>query len=71
MVTYNTISRPSAPTYNEVYAVANYLLINTTDYLLINSSNDRLLINSTGADAIYSTITKPSAPTYSTITKPT
>lgn len=69
-ISYTEISKPSTPTYSEVEPVAqNFLLINSEDFLLINASGDRLLINQT-RDIGYTEITKPSAPTYTTLAKP-
>lgn len=62
-------SKPTT-TYGQIIDVAqNYLLINTVDFLLTNSSGDRLLINGT-RDGGYSAVSSQSAPTYTTIAKP-
>lgn len=68
MPTYTEISRPPAPTYSERGKALNRLLINTTDFLLINSSGDRLGISDRGLD-LYTEIARPST-TYTEITKP-
>ena len=68
MPTYTEISRPPVPTYSERGKALNRLLINTTDFLLINSSGDRLGISDRGLD-LYTEIARPST-TYTEITKP-
>ena len=68
MPTYTEISRPAAPTYSEREKALNRLLINETDFLLINSSGDRLGISDRGLD-LYTEIARPST-TYTEITKP-
>lgn len=69
MPSYTTIDKPTT-TYSEIGEIAqSFLLINSEDFLLINASGDRLLINQT-RDIGYTEITKPSAPTYTTLAKP-
>ena len=68
MPTYTEISRPPAPTYSERGRALNRLLINATDFLLINSSVDRRAISDRGLD-LYTEIARPST-TYTEITKP-
>ena len=68
-IVYTEIARPTVSTYTENGKPMNRLLINATDFLLINASGDRLAISSTGYDS-YTAIGKPSAPTYTGIIKP-
>ena len=68
-VSYTDIPRPSVPTYDEIGEAFNLLLINATDFLLINASDDKLAISESGYD-LYTEVAKPSAPSYTEITRP-
>lgn len=57
MPTYDEIAKPTT-TYTEIGEAFNLLLINTTDFLLINASGDRLAISDRGYD-LYTEITRP------------
>lgn len=62
MPSYHSIPKPSVPSYSSVQPVAQqFLMINTVDFLLINTSGDRLLI-SDARDSGYHSISRPSVP---------
>ena len=67
--TFNSTSKPST-SYSSIVDVAqNFLLINSIDFLLINSSSEKLLIDDT-RDSNYTKNAQPSSVTYTSITKP-
>ena len=67
MPTYQESSKPTTA-YTEIGEAFNRLLINATDFLLINASGDRLAISDRGID-LYNEIVKPTT-SYSVITRP-
>ena len=58
MPSYNSDAKPTT-TYQSIEDVASFLLINLTDFLLINASSDRLIINNT-RDSGFASDSKPS-----------
>lgn len=58
MPSYNSDAKPTT-TYQSIEDVASFLLINLTDFLLINASGDRLIINDI-RDSGFTSDLKPS-----------
>lgn len=68
-MTYESIPKPTT-TYSSISELFNYLLINSTDFFLINET-ERFKLGISGAgSSVYQTIGKPET-TYSSIVKPT
>ena len=68
MPSYTEYSKPTTAYQSIEDAAKSLLLINLTDFLLINASGDKLIINDT-RDSSYTSDSKPST-SYTSIARP-